>query len=406
MASITALPGDTFDVLARRAYGDDTRAPLLRAANPGIVEPIAAGTAIAVPVVPTPPPPAVANDPNEVALLIGGRRFVYWSAISITRSIDSMDTLTVAAPFNSDDPYFRAAFKPFAFNSAAVTIGGRPLFTGTMLTVTPDSQPSERTVTAACYSVPAVTGDCTPPASLADQLQWDDSTLQTIAETLAAPFGLAVVFDADTGATFDRVSIRASDRVLPFLIKLAQQRGLLVSSTERGELLFTKSAAAGRPTAGLSEGASPLVSAVPMFSPQEYYSDITGIEPVVIGLPGGQTTVRNPRLPGVIRPLTFMVDDTLNADIQAACEAKAGRMFANAISYAVTVATWRDQSGNVWAPNTTVTINAPGAMIYSDYEFLIRSVTLSRSSAGDTARLELTLPGAFDGRIPEALPWG
>ena len=406
MASIITREGDTFDLLARRAYGDDQKAAVLRAANPGAVEPFEAGVEITAPQQPTKTPRAQADDNSEVAVTINGQRFRFWTSIRITRAIDAMDTLTIFAPFDPTDNVFRDAFKPFAFAPVGVTVGGVPLFTGTMLTADPDISGNARTVTAVCYSAPAVVGDCTPPAS-AYPLEWGGAGLTTIAEAVALPFGLSVVMGEGEGAPFERVAMKAGEKALPFLIKLAQQRALLVSSTEEGELLFNKSVSAGSPVAALVEGFAPLVDVVPMFNPQEYYSEITGIEPVTVGLSGGQVTVKNALLRGVARPFTFTVADTLNADIQAACDAKAGRMFGNAVNYTVSVATWRDPSGALWAPNTTLTVDAPGAMIYGIYEFLIRSVALSRDSdGGEAAELVLTLPGAFEGKIPEALPWG
>lgn len=409
MASITTREGDTFDSLARRVYGDDQLAALLRSANPGAVEPFESGVVITAPSQPnaptTPLPHVRADDDNELALLIDGQRFRFWTGIRITRSIDSMDTLSVSAPFDPDDQQFRQAFRPLSFAPVNVNIGGGPLFTGTMLSVEPDLGEDARTVTAGCYSLPAVAGDCTAPAS-DYPLEWNAAGLETISGGAVFPFGISVKFDSEEGAKFERVSLKPGQRVLPFLIKLAQQRGLLVSSTARGELLFAKSVDPGQPVAGLVEGVSPLVDVSPSFSSQEYFSEITGIEPVLVGLRGGQVTVKNPHLQGIVRPLTFEVSDTVNADIGAACNAKLGRMFGNVINYSCRVATWRDPSGNIWRPNTTLTVDAPGAMIYGGYEFLVRAVTLSRTSdGGDAATLTMTLPGAFDSKAPEAFPW-
>jgi prophage tail gpP-like protein/phage tail protein X len=410
MASIVTRKGDTFDLLARRAYGDDKQSTLLRSANPGAVEPFEAGVALTVPGQPgapqTAPPKTQADNLNELALLINGQRFRYWTDVSIKRSIDSMDTLSLSAPFDPGDRFFRATFKPFSFLPVSVNVGGSPLFAGTMLTVDPDVGAESRTVSAGCYSSPAVLGDCTAPAS-AYPLEWNDVGLRIIATAVAAPFGVPVVFDADEGAVFKRVALKPGEKILPFLVKLAQQRGLLVSSTEQGALSFKKSTRAGRPVARLVEGASPLVDVSPTFNPQEYYSEITGIEPVLIGLKGGQTTVRNPRLRTSVRPFTFEASDTINADLNAACQAKAARMFANTVHYACTVATWRDSSGRLWEPNTLVSLDAPGAMVYGAYEFLVRSVTLTRTSdGGDVATLGLTIPGAFNSELPDRLPWG
>ena len=80
-------------------------------------------------------------------------------------------------------------------------------------------------------------------------------------------------------------------------------------------------------------------------------------------------------------------------------------MFGNMAGFAATVATWRDPNGDLWAPNTTVTLVAPGAMVYTEFEFIIRAVQFSRDSRETTATLELVLPGSFSGEIPETLPW-
>ena len=80
-------------------------------------------------------------------------------------------------------------------------------------------------------------------------------------------------------------------------------------------------------------------------------------------------------------------------------------MFANVAAYSVTVATWRDPDGKLWAPNSLVTLLAPGAMIYKEYMFLIRSVEFSRGTDGEVALLSLVMPEAFAGDVPESLPW-
>ena len=80
-------------------------------------------------------------------------------------------------------------------------------------------------------------------------------------------------------------------------------------------------------------------------------------------------------------------------------------MFANMVTYEVRVATWRDPGGKLWEPNTSIILEAPDAMIYSEYEFIIKTVDFSRDSKTKAAILTLIIPGSFSGKIPEALPW-
>jgi prophage tail gpP-like protein len=315
-----------------------------------------------------------------------------------------MDTVEFGAPFEPDTPGFRETFRPFSFKSMEVTVGGDPLFTGTMVAVNPIIENKQRTVAVSGYSLPGVLQDCTAPAS-SYPLEFNGQGLQEIAATMAGPFGISVEFDADQGAIFDRVASEPGKKVLAFLAELAKQRNLVIGNTPRGALLFQQSVDAGNPIARLQEGSAPVLSISPTFNPQQYYSHITGIEPAIVGLPGAQFTVKNPRLEGAVRPLTFNAPDTLDADLNAAVRAKMGRMFGNMAAYSVRVATWRDPQGNSWAPNTTLTLLAPGAMVYNEFEFVIRSIQFERASKSNTAILDLVIPGAFNGKVPTALPW-
>lgn len=402
------IAGDTFDSIARKKYGSEKDADLIARANPGVAEPLTAGTTLIVPVLPDAPKniqqAADSSTDDEVAILIEGKRFRFWDKVRITRAIDTMDTVEFGAPFDSEAPGFKETFRPFSFKTVVITVGGIPLFTGTMVAVNPVIENGQKIVAVGGYSLPGVLNDCTSPAS-SFPLEFDNQGLREIATALAAPFGVSVDFKADQGAVFERVASEPGKKVLAFLTELAKQRNLIISSSSRGKLVFLQSSDGGQPVARLQQGAAPVLSVTPFFSPQEYYSHITGIEPVVVGLAGSQFTVKNPRLLGVTRPLTFNAPDTLGADVKSAVEAKAGRMFGNMASYSVRVATWRDPSGNLWEPNTSIKLLAPDAMIYKEYEFIIRSIEFSRDRATETATLNLVIPGAFSGKIPEALPW-
>lgn len=403
------IAGDTFELISRKAYGVETEALNIAKANPGASEPLSVGTTLIIPVLPDAPETApaefAANNANEVALLIDGERFRFWDQIKITRSIDSMSTVSFSAPFTADAQSFREAFKPLSFKLVQVTVGGIPLFTGTMVGVTPVLEKDKKTIEVSCYATPGVLNDCTPPAS-AFPLEFLDQDLKAIAKTLAAPFGLAVEFLVDPGPIFERVALDPGKKILAFLSELAKQRNLIISDSPSGKLVFLQSTADTAPVAVLSQGASPLLSVTPFFEPQDYHSHVTGIEPALIGgLAGAQFTVKNRHLPGVVRPLTFKAPDTLDADVKAAVDAKIGRMFGNAVSYAVLVSTWRDSNGKLWEPNTLINVTAPDAMIYNEYIFLIRSVVFDKDRATGTAVLTIVLPGAFSGRIPERMPW-
>lgn len=407
MSTFRVVAGDTFELIARQRYGTELEAKRIADANPGVFEPLVPGSIIIVPTDPLAPQdqPSVtpADNPDEVALLINNKRYRFWTNVLITRAIDVADTIEFAAPFDADAPGFRETFRPFTFKPLAVTVGGQPLFTGTMVAIDPTLGDS-KTLAVSGYSLPGVLNDCNAPAS-SFPLEFDGQSLKEISKTVASPFGIGVEFRADPGAKFDRVASTPTKKVLAFLAELARQRNLVIGSTTRGKLLYWQSIRPGNPVARLRQGVSPVLGVVPSFNPQEYYSHITGIEPPLAGFETRQYTVKNPHLEGVTRPLTFKAPDTFDGEIKVATEAKMGRMFGNIASWSVPVATWRDPQGNLWEPNTTVTLLAPDAMVYTEYEFIIRSVQFEADKSRRSATLKLVMPGSFDGRIPESLPW-
>lgn len=411
MSDYVTGPGDTFAIISRRVYGVETEAARVARANPGAFEPLSPGTFLDIPPLPNAPqnaiPQAPDATPNEVAILINGERFRFWESVRITRAVDMIDTVEFTAPFEPDSPGFRATFRPFSFQRAEITVGGALLFTGTVVGITPAVEPEKSSIVVSAYALPGVLNDCTPPPppNDAESLQFDGQTMRQIANSICSSFGLNTEFRASAGAVFEEVACEPGTQALSFLTELAKKRNLVISNTERGALLFWQSVKTGSPVARLYDNRSPVISVLPSFSAQEYYSRITGISPVAIGTEGSQFTVKNPRLTGVVRPLTFKATDSEDVDTKTVVDAKIGRMFGNMVSYSVKVNTWRDPSGALWKPNTTVILTAPRAMVYSQYEFLIRNVDLVRDASGESATLNLTLPGAFEGKVPERLPW-
>ena len=407
-STYNVIAGDTFELIARKKYGTELNAKNIAIANPGTIEPLTPGVVLIIPDIPDAPKnlqqQTDSNFIEEMAVLINGKRFKFWDKIRITDALDNIATVEFSAPFDVDIPDFKNTFRPFSYNDVIVTVGDDPIFTGTMLTPRPVIENDTKIISVSCYSTPGVLNDCTPPAS-SFPLEFNGQGLLQIITTLVEPFGVSVDFQGDPGAIFERVAIEPGKKVLTFIIELLQQRNLVLSSDKKGKLVILNSVETGASVGRLEQGTSPVLSVTPFFTEQQYYSHITGIEPVSVGLAGSQFTVKNPQLPGVIRPFTFTAPDTTNSNIKAAVEAKAGRMFGNMVSYSVRVSTHRAPNGDRWASNTTVILRAPDAMVYNDYEFIIRSVEFNKDDKTETATLNIVLPGSFSGKIPNTLPW-
>ncbi len=411
MSAYTVVNGDTFGIISRKQYGVETQSGNIASANPGFTEPLQPGTVLIIPPEIGAPTnqtqESEAVDQNELAIIIDGQRFRFWESMTLFSGIDTLSTFSFQAPFEFNNREFRELFKPFEYKDINITLGSDQLLRGVLLDVKPISTPNKATVGVNGYSLPGSLQDCPPPPG-AYPLQFDGLDIAKIATSLAEPFGIEVEIEGgNAGSVFESVAITPTEKIIVFLAKLAVQRNFVISSTPAGKLLFRRSVTPGNPVARLTEGSSPLVSITPTFKPQEYYSHLTALQPVSVGSVGDSWIVQNGRLRERLRPTVFKVSDTLTADLEAAALTKAGRMFGNAVSYVAEVSTWRnEQDGdNLWRENTTVTVFDPSAMIYEDYEFLIRNVTLQRSARAETAILDLVLPGAFSGELPEGLPW-
>lgn len=413
MRSYVVREGDSFARISQRVYALEDFADTIKSANPQALGGLTPGMVLVIPdvdLVPDLPRTVVrTTSENEVSISIGGNAFKFWTDMSLTRSIDSFDTFSLGAPFEPDNAAFRAAFVPLSFQTVVLNVAGVPLFTGTLVNPRAELESGANTAVSDGYALAGVLNDCQIPAGNYP-VEVDGNDLRDIAIALCKPFGLSVTFPSNTdqGPAFERVAMEITDRVLAYLTKEAQQRGLVISNDTRGMPVFQVERE-DPPIANLEVGdeqGSPILAITPEFNAQRYFSSITGITPSLWGDDGVATPVANPHLEGVVRPHTFKIPDTNSGDAGAAVRGAMGRMFASAVSYTLSLAGWRDPSGNLWEPNTRIRLKAPRAMIYESSLFVIRSVTLARNSEEDIAQLQLVLPGSFSGKIPDSLPWG
>jgi prophage tail gpP-like protein len=352
---------------------------------------------------------------DEVTLKIEQEEFHGWDELELHQGLDSMPSVGFQAPFDPESLPLRQRFRPYGFQQVEVAIGGARAFNGVMMPPEPDVEAGKCEMTVSAYSRAAELARSDVPASLIP-MESAGLSLSDIARRLAGPFGVDVIMRGSEGANFRRVKtkqkkvdgkVEAGQKILDFLGELARQRMLVMTGDVDGNLLFWQSVASGNPVVSLVQGEQPLVKVAVSFNPEDYYSELTGYTTTKHGRVGAKYTERNQRLAGgILRAHSFRLDDIEKGDGPAAVKAKLGRMFASCVSYTATVPTWRDPKGNLFKPNTTVTLFAPKAMVYKETEFLVRDVYFKRGRAeGKHATLGLVLPGAFSGQAPDRMPW-
>lgn len=401
MTTYTTKQGETFEDVSRKEYGTEDNTPIIRKANPSAGATLDAGTKLFIPKTPTKTKINPADD--EVTVLIGSVEFKHFLEVVISQRFDSFDTCDIIAPFEPENKQFREMFKPFSYQSIEVFIGNDLVFSGTQMGVNPFVTPEARTVTLSAYSRCAVINDTCVPIS-AYPIEVRGFKLDRIAKSVTETFPFDVVVDADVGASFKVATIKPEKRIAPYLLELAKQRDIVLTNNLEGNLLLTK-ANESESVAYLKDDQPPLLSVVPSFSEQKYFSDYTAILPVIIRQNPTSYTAKNRKLTNSLRVDNYMATDSFNGDEKTVAVSRRARGLANSIRYSCELATLRDPQGGLYAVNTFVNIQAPTAMVYRDTKMFVRGVTMSLTPNSRTCALELTLPEAYNGEDVEVLPW-
>ncbi len=337
--------------------------------------------------------------------LESGERFGHWTEAELVRGLDGYTALSLTGPFDHERDEVRRAFQPLAFPKVTVTVNDELVLTGYVKDVAPNEEAGMSSVWVTVYSIAHELTEITA-APLILPLEFNGLDLRQISDRLVTTsIGEQSLFEGPPGAVFARVRAEPDATIHSFLVDLAIQRAFVLTDAPSGALVFRAEARPGAPVARLQ--GQPLVRVSATFNPSSWYSSVTGRASRKAGKSGARYTEFNPLYrANHPRHFTMRVGDTTPADVPDTAHAAIGRMVASVVSYTVDdLPSWRDPAGKLWAPNTTVTLLAPGAMIYRETELLVRSVKLRQTPEAETASLELVLPGTFGGELPKGLPW-
>jgi prophage tail gpP-like protein len=346
------------------------------------------------------------NGDDDISIIIGGNKFTGFTSYEFNLSYDSFDTFSFSAPYDTKIEGIHEAIQPFAFKSCDIVYADTPLFRGRLLTPDPALTNEASEITLRGYPLCGVLNDCMlPPGKYPLPVQ--RVNIQAIAEAACEPYGIPVIFETDPGADFTEVSLEPTDKILDFLLKLSQQRELLFTNNEKGQLVFFKPKTT-KPFVVFEEGKRPLISVKAKFNAQEFYSHITGYNKTDAEYPTLSYTFENSYLisKGILRHKSIIIDDAeTSSDVQTAVKAHAGRMFADSVAFEIECEGHTNKDGELFQKGMNVNVKAPGAMIVKEMNFTARNIKFKRTNEGKTAVISLVLPGSYTGDIPEALPW-
>ncbi len=405
----TIVKGDTLSHIARAAYGNGrdwrriwkANQAVLRSGDPNLIFP---GEVINLP---GPAPEIKELDPtiqdlpgkapDDFTIIIEGRELPVQGG-QLMRTADTAAHGWTADVFNWDqDAELREMLRPFMYREAQAYIGGKLAIDGRLYSVR--HKISKNGTVAALegwsYTADLVDSTVKPP------YEANKITLEERARSLVDPLGIKVIFDVEDDAPFDRVTADKTETIFAHLVSLAKQRGVLITSNNTGDLVFTK-ATTSDSVGTLEEGIPPFQEAEISFDGRARFNRYKAL---------GQSPKKNSktatsedsRVP-ISRFTTFNADDSTGGDIQKAADWRRSKQLSEALTFTLPVPTWYAPDGSLWAPNTIVTVKSPTLYLEDGYNFLIREVQYDYKDSGTTATLHLVPPETYTGE-PIAEPW-
>lgn len=335
---------------------------------------------------------------HDVALVIGGKAYLGWTALSIERGLDSMVgsfSLELTAKEKTAAPDFPIA----AGDACQIVLGGTALITGYVDRV-------HRRLDAGSLSI-SVSGrdkacDLVDCSALNQPGSWRNVKLDTIARELAAPFGVAIEVTGDVGQPLKKFALQQGETAWAAIERLARYRGLIAYSDGAGGVKL------GNPDTGLRagrirEGANLLLIDVgndnsERFSRYVVKGQASGNDEhhgkAVAQIRGEATDA------GVSRSRTLLLigeeqSDAASLKLRAEWEAKVRAARAETIT--VELPGWfggdGSASGPVWQPGARAECHAPSVAVSG--EKLIERVTFTRDDSGTRSSLTLVPPEAW-----------
>ncbi len=368
---------------------------------------------------------------NAFTLILDGLEVPVLSA-RVSRSID-----TVADPWTAEiswipgkDPDLDTRVAPYAYTKSQVYLGTTLSNTGRLYIVTNDFSTSGLTKQLEGWSYTADLVDSHIPAQARDHLtgawsyEWTGLSVWNIMNALCRPLNINVKTDIGnvtlpgqsqrTAEPFPFVQAQLTESYAEIFTRLAFQRGMLVTNDEYGDLFLTAARTTGTPVASLGEGdiaAYLKTQATGGAKSPNWKAKFDGRKRfyayTVYGQSGMADDISSESDDPVVptsRIMNVIAGDVTLGNVRITAQWKRSKQLVQALSIPFPVVGWHTPHGDLWAPNTLVSVHAPSLHINTPFTFLIRQVEFVHESQGQTTQLSLVPPQCYTGD-PIKEPW-
>lgn len=339
---------------------------------------------------------------DEVFISVGNQNIYGWTDVRISRGVERLPSdfdisLTERYPSSITEVVVQPG------DACQVYIGSDLVITGYVNRFVPRIDSQSHTIQIAGRSKCQDLVDC---AAEWPNNQISGANALSIAQKLAAPYGITVSTDVDVGASIPQKNLLWGQSAYEIIEQVSRYRALLAYDLPDGNL-FLSQVGKNSHASGVTEGQN-LLSGGIVYSDDERYSEylvyLQSMDMLSDAGVGGNllATIKDPGVKRHRRKAFIAEASAGGLDIsQRRAKWEAARRIGRSNNLTVEVDSWRDTNGALWTPNQLIPLSLPSLKIMNQ-KWIIGEVEYQRGPDGTKATLHIMPPDAFN---PEPIPW-
>jgi prophage tail gpP-like protein len=342
------------------------------------------------------------------------RKVDFWSRFRVSLAYDKFgSTFSFSWYFDPDNPEHKELACVSHYHDCVVEHNNEVLITGFALSQGFTYEAGKTLATISGYSKPGWFEDVNiPPEKY--PLQSDGVSLLNIARRITSPWDKSTKYkigievdpsvQSKVNKTFKKSTASETATIADYLRELAQQKEIIISHDENGNLLFTQAKTNQDPILSFdfTKGMIPGTRLNHNFDGQGMHSHITVLRQSSIdGGNAGQYTIRNPYVPVTYRPKVVTQSSGDDIDTEEVAKRELAKELEN-LSLSIDMDRWIINE-KIIKPNNIIEIIAPELYIYTKSDFFIRSVDLVGNAEETTSTLNCVVPEVVNGEYPKSI---
>tara|TARA_R110000803_G_scaffold49003_2_gene101905 strand:- start:324 stop:1355 length:1032 start_codon:yes stop_codon:yes gene_type:complete len=331
-------------------------------------------------------------------LNVGNRKLNFWSKYTVSLRFDSIASVFSFSYYYDDESRTNTDISAVLdYKKCSLIEGNKTILTGVILNHGFGSEVKKELSSISGYSLPGILNDVVmPPSSY--PLQFDKLTLKEITNKLCKPFGINFIIMPSVASLMNapiaETEIEPTEKVGEYLAKMASDRNIVLTHSPEGYLVFTKAETEGVSVFDFG-GDSVATSKALSVNGQGMYSEVTALaESDDIPANASEETIKNPYVEE-FRPTVVVQTSGSSVSTKETARTALGQQLKN-IKLTVHVARLTDKNGDLWKPNTIITVVDDDLKIFKKSRFFIEEVTFSVDTKSETAILTCVVPEVYN----------